>query len=95
MDAQGMIQAEFKGVRTVLCLGAHADDIEIGCGGTILKLLERDGQLAVHWIVLSGVGDREAEALRSAERFLSDTQDKSIQVHQFPDSLFPYSGVEA
>jgi len=87
-----MIQMDLKGIQTVLCLGAHADDIEIGCGGTVLKLLERDENLNVHWIVLSGAGDRETEALRSAERFLAGATNKSIKVHQFPDSFFPYNG---
>ncbi len=87
-----MIQFALDSVQTVLCFGAHADDIEIGCGGAILKLLERNENLDVFWIVLSGFGDREAEARHSAELFLSGTKNKSIQINQFPDTLFPYNG---
>lgn len=87
-----MIETTFEGVRTILCLGAHADDIEIGCGGTILKLLEKHRDLTVHWVVLSGIDEREPEALRSAELFLSNAREKSIRVEQFPDTFFPYEG---
>ncbi len=53
----------------LLCLGAHADDIEIGCGGTVLTLLERGVAIAVTWVVFSAEGPRAEEARRSAERF--------------------------
>jgi LmbE family N-acetylglucosaminyl deacetylase len=87
-----VIKSGFKSVREILCLGAHADDIEIGCGGTILKLLEENRDACVTWIVLSGSGDREDEAFRSAESFLSGASDRAISVEKFPDTLFPYCG---
>ena len=44
-------------LKSILCLGAHSDDIEIGCGGTVLKLVESHPGLAVHWVVFSAVGE--------------------------------------
>lgn len=73
----------------VLCLGAHADDIEIGCGGTILALAARR-RIACRWIVFSGGGGpREAEARRSARRFLRGVRDPAVVVHRFRDGFFP------
>jgi LmbE family N-acetylglucosaminyl deacetylase len=80
-------------VRTILCLGAHADDIEIGCGGTLLRLLAA-GPVDVHWIVFSGAGDREAEARRSACLFLQGAAPQTVAVQQFQDAYFPYIGAE-
>jgi LmbE family N-acetylglucosaminyl deacetylase len=71
---------------SVLCLGAHSDDIEIGAGATILTLGSRFRSLSVHWVVLSAVGERAAEARKGAELFVPNAD---IQVHEFPDSRFP------
>jgi LmbE family N-acetylglucosaminyl deacetylase len=79
-------------VSHVLCLGAHADDIEIGCGGTILGLLEVQPQLAMTWVVFSAEGPRAEEARQSAERFLSATPRQQIIVKGFRDGFFPYTG---
>jgi LmbE family N-acetylglucosaminyl deacetylase len=62
----------------LLCLGAHADDIEIGCGGTIVRLAAEVPDLIVQWIVFSGVGSRAAEARNSAATFLE--AEKKIEV---------------
>jgi LmbE family N-acetylglucosaminyl deacetylase len=79
--------------RTILCLGAHADDIEIGCGGTILSLLAARRNVACHWIVFSGGGGpREREARRSAGLFLARARRREIIVHGFRDGFFPYVG---
>ena len=51
----------------VLAIGAHPDDIEIGCAGTILKLMEEGAVSEIRWVVLSGEGDRAQEARRSAD----------------------------
>jgi LmbE family N-acetylglucosaminyl deacetylase len=76
------------GVR-LLCLGAHADDIEIGCGGTVLRWL-REGRLAsVTWVVLSGAGERGGEARASAAAFLAGAGSVDVQVDVFPDAHFP------
>jgi len=77
----------------ILCLGAHADDIEIGCGGTILALLAARRNVDCHWIVFSGGGGpREREARRSAGLFLARARRRQIVVHSFRDGFFPYLG---
>ena len=78
----------------ILCLGAHSDDIEIGCGGTILKLLSSNSAANVFWLVLGAAGDREKEAHTSAERFLAGAVGRKIVVKGFRDSFFPYIGAE-
>ena len=76
----------------VLCLGAHSDDIEIGCGGTILRLLAEHSNLSVYWVVFSANQARRREALTSARLFLGGTKSKKIVVHSFRDGFFPYQG---
>lgn len=78
----------------VLCLGAHSDDIEIGCGGTILRLIESYPGLSVSWFVFSSDSTRKAEALSSARLFLRDAQNKRVDVMAFRDGFFPYIGGE-
>ena len=78
----------------VLCLGAHSDDIEIGCGGTILKIIEQVPQVSVDWIVFSASPARREEAVNSASHFLRDVQEKNIIVRNFEDGFFPYNGSE-
>ena len=58
-------------LRRVLAIGAHSDDLEIGCGGTILALTRANPGLAVDWVVLAASGDRAGEARRSAEVLLA------------------------
>jgi LmbE family N-acetylglucosaminyl deacetylase len=87
-----MISARFPRLESVLCLGAHPDDIEIGCGGTLLKWLREFPSVAVHWVVLSGHEERAAEARRSAEAFLQDAAQSHVIVENFRDSFFPYEG---
>lgn len=73
----------------LLCLGAHSDDIEIGCGGTILALLEKYPDVDVQWVVFSGEGVRAQEARDSAELFLARAGKRTISVQGFRDSFFP------
>ena len=73
----------------ILCLGAHSDDIEIGLGGTILRLAEEYPNLAVTWVVFSAAGDRAVEARKSAEEFLQDVQGRQIILKEFKDGYFP------
>jgi len=77
---------------SVLCLGAHSDDIEIGAGATLLSLLERGIRLDVYWCVLSGAGRREMEAKGSASEFLSGAASAKIEVMSFKDGFFPEQG---
>jgi LmbE family N-acetylglucosaminyl deacetylase len=74
----------------VLCLGAHSDDIEIGCGGLILTLLRRGRSVDVDWVVLSATGRREEEARRSASLFLRGARRRRIIVKDFRDGFFSY-----
>jgi len=76
-------------VRRLLCLGAHADDLEIGCGGTVLRLLEAVPGIEVHWHVFSATGPRRREARASARHFLAEARRPRIAVHSFRESYFP------
>jgi LmbE family N-acetylglucosaminyl deacetylase len=76
----------------LLAIGAHPDDIEIGCCGTILKLLEEDALSAIGWVVLSGKGERADEARASAEAVLSGVEEKRLMLRDFRDGFFPYDG---
>jgi LmbE family N-acetylglucosaminyl deacetylase len=78
-------------IRRILVLGAHCDDIEIGCGGTILELVEHHRPLSVYWLVLSGTKERAKEAEASAAAFLSGV-DAQVVVRSFRDGFFPWSG---
>lgn len=84
-----MIELSPRSFSSVLCLGAHADDIEIGCGGTILRWAKDNPTLALHWVVFSGSGDRKSEAERSARGFLKACKNQRVDVHSFPDGFFP------
>ena len=78
----------------VLCIGAHSDDIEIGCGGTLLRLLaERPGS-HVRWVVLSATPEREGEARASAADFLVDAGSADVEVATFRESFFPAAWTE-
>ena len=79
---------------SILCLGAHSDDIEIGCGGTILRLIDQYPNLNVTWVVFGASGPRIDEAQKSAELFLSEVTEKNILIKNFRDGYFPYNGAE-
>jgi LmbE family N-acetylglucosaminyl deacetylase len=76
----------------VLAIGAHPDDIEIGCAGTVLKLIEQAAISEVRWVVLSGDHERANEARRSAEALLDGVPRSEVVVRDFPDGFFPYEG---
>jgi LmbE family N-acetylglucosaminyl deacetylase len=78
----------------VLCLGAHCDDIEIGCGGTVLRLVQQFPAARFRWVVLSGSDERAAEAQRAAEFFLEGAGKQDIRIEQFRESYFPWVGME-
>lgn len=76
----------------VLCLGCHADDIEIGCGGTILKLGGERPETLFHWVVFSASATRAEEARRSVARFVAPGQLASLTLADFPDGSMPFHG---
>jgi LmbE family N-acetylglucosaminyl deacetylase len=80
-------------VRRVLALGCHSDDIEIGCGATLLALT-RARAVEVTWVVLSAVGQREHEARASAASFLEAAASADVVTHAFRDGFLPYVGGE-
>src|SRR5438093_9398422 len=91
-----MLRLSFEGTgnrsRRILCLGAHSDDIEIGCGGAILKLSREFPEPEVYWIVFGSTESRAREAEISAGLFLRDCKKKKVVVKDFKDGYFPYIG---
>ena len=79
-------------IRHVLCVGAHCDDLEIGCGGTVLQLAEKPNPPAFTWVVFTSDATREAEALRSAEALLRRAAGSRIIIKKFRDGFLPYEG---
>jgi LmbE family N-acetylglucosaminyl deacetylase len=89
-----MLSLKFDRLRTILCLGAHADDLEIGCGGMLLRWLAERNDLHIYWVVFSAAGDRVAEAQASAQDLLRLAATKNIVLHQFRDTCFPFVGLD-
>jgi LmbE family N-acetylglucosaminyl deacetylase len=77
----------------VVCLGSHSDDIEIGCGGTLLRLAEQHRDCQFHWVVFSAIGVRESEARRAASLF-AGSRLKGLLLKTFKDGFMPYDGAE-
>jgi LmbE family N-acetylglucosaminyl deacetylase len=73
----------------LLCLGAHSDDLEIGCGGTILRLLAERKAAEVDWVVFSATPRRALEARRGARLFLKGSRGRRVTLQKFPDGFFP------
>jgi len=91
-----MIHLDFASERglNLLCLGAHCDDIEIGCGGTLLKLIDQNKVKALRWIVFASNEERKREAIASAEAFLEKVEDKEIVVLDYRDAFLNFSALE-
>jgi LmbE family N-acetylglucosaminyl deacetylase len=87
-----MHQLSFHTLKKVLCLGAHSDDIEIGCGGTLLRLIEERPNLEIMWVVFSAPDERAAEARASAGDFLRKAPKAHIVLQSFKVSFFPFQG---
>jgi LmbE family N-acetylglucosaminyl deacetylase len=84
-----MFTPNLKGLRRVLCFGCHADDIEIGCGGSVLRLVQEHPGTEVCWVVLSGDPERFAEAQRSADAWLAGAGRRQVIYGDFRDAYFP------
>ena len=84
-----MTPALLDNVQSILMLGAHADDIEIGCGATVLQIARQRPDIRVHWAVFSGDGRRRTEAENSAAAFLTGFADRAVEIHAFRDGFFP------
>lgn len=78
----------------VTCLGAHSDDIEIGCGGAILRLIAERPDAEITWVVLSSGAQRDREARASAARFLRGARRADVLVRSFRNGYFPFVGAE-
>ena len=78
----------------ILCLGAHSDDIEIGCGGTLLTWLEKHPNASVTWVVLSANDERAQEARKSAASFLTKAANQDVVVKNFRESYFSFTGAD-
>ena len=78
----------------ILCLGSHSDDIEIGCGGTILRLLEEYPSATFHWAVFSAIGVRKDEAQRGADLFVGSKRLERLLLKEFRDGFMPFAGSE-
>jgi LmbE family N-acetylglucosaminyl deacetylase len=90
LNFAGWTSAEPK----ILCLGSHSDDIEIGCGGTILRLAEQYPNCKLHWVVFSATGIRKAEAQRAAELFSGNSRLQGPLLQSFDDGFMPFAGAE-
>jgi LmbE family N-acetylglucosaminyl deacetylase len=77
----------------LLCLGAHSDDIEIGCGGTLLHLKQVFPRLKFHWVVFSAEGIRRQEATKAADLFTAGCE-REVVLNGFRDGFLPYNGAE-
>lgn len=87
------LNPESAGPLKILCLGCHSDDIEIGCGGTILRLAEQYPLCEFHWVVFNAIGGRESEARKAATAF-AGSRLKDPLLKRFQDGFMPFVGAE-
>jgi len=83
-----------KGGLNILALGAHCDDIEIGCGGTLLRLIENNQVRHLTWVVFASNSIRKQEAFSSAAKFLEGIESQEVQVLDFRDAFLSFSAME-
>jgi LmbE family N-acetylglucosaminyl deacetylase len=88
------LSKQMGSIFSVLCLGSHCDDIEIGCGGTILTLIKNNRNIVFHWVIFSSDQQRKQEANESANVFLKNAKKRKIVFKNFRNSFFPFVGVE-
>ena len=84
-----MFTCQLAGLKKVLCIGAHGDDIEIGCGATLLKLMRDRQDIEFYWYIFSANGQRRHEVRRSASEYLDRTKISKIQIGNYRESYFP------
>ena len=93
-----MIPLQLAGSATeglqILCLGSHSDDIEIGCGGTVLRMVAEHPACVFHWVVFSAIGVREAEARQAVAGFVDPPRLKGLMLKAFPDGFMPFAGAD-
>jgi LmbE family N-acetylglucosaminyl deacetylase len=80
---------------SILCLGAHCDDIEIGCGATLASIAGMHPSARFDWVVFCGSDDRNDESRRAAQDILSGSPNVTLHFFDFRDGYLPYSGAEA
>ena len=81
-------------LKRILCLGAHSDDVEIGCGGTILRLIRENPGIEIRWVVFCGADEkRRREAHESASRYLDGVAKGQVDVFAFRDAFMAFDGV--
>ncbi len=74
---------------SVLAIGAHSDDIEIGAGAAILTWIASGAEVSIDWCVLSALGERAEEARASAADFTKGAARLDVHVAQFRDGYLP------
>ncbi len=79
---------------SILCVGAHCDDIEIGCGATLRVLQGRGQRLMIDWVVLSGSGERRKETQRAMRLLVRPRCRGELRFGDFPDGRFPAAYAE-
>lgn len=93
MISLSLNEAATRGLN-ILCLGCHSDDIEIGCGGTILRLAAEHPDCVFHWVVFSAIGVRAAEAQQAVAKFVDPSRLKGLKLKTFPDGFMPFEGAD-
>jgi LmbE family N-acetylglucosaminyl deacetylase len=78
----------------ILCIGAHSDDVEIGCGGTLLRLTQEYPNAVLHWVVFSAIGVRAEEAKHATKLFAGKTKIQGPVLKTFKDGFMPFAGAE-
>lgn len=80
--------------KSILLMGAHCDDIEIGCGATVLHLVEKFPEAHFDWVVFSSTPERAQEAMRSSDTLLANARSKTVIIQNFRNGYFPYVGAQ-
>jgi len=79
---------------TILAMGAHCDDIEIGCGGTLLSIIKDNPNVHIIWVVFSSTEKRKVEATKGAKLYCKDAEAFDLKIFDFKDGFLPYLGAD-